>query len=193
MKYLLAVFTVVFLLQGCAPVLVGTAAVGAVAVVDDNRTTGTIIDDKAISIKSGNLIRNDEEMRGKTHINVTSFNGIVLLSGEVASANHRAKAEKLTYTVPKVRQVINEISVAPISSMASRSSDSWITSKVKSQLFAEKNVPGNQIKVFTEAQTVYLMGLVTQQQGERASEIARHTSKVKRVVKLFEYIEPGAE
>lgn len=187
MKYLLAVTALVALLQGCAPVIVGGAAVGAVAVADDQRTTGTIIDDQGIELKIGKAIGNVAELREQTHVNVTSFNGVVLLSGEATTAAQREHIEKLTRDTVKVRHVANEIIVGPVTSFASRSRDSWITTKVKSQLFGAGDVSGNQIKVVTEAQTVYLMGLVSRREGERAGDIARHTASVKRVVKLFEY------
>ncbi|GAB4289555.1 MAG: division/outer membrane stress-associated lipid-binding lipoprotein [Thiohalomonadaceae bacterium] len=189
MKLLFTIVAVLTLLQGCAPVIVGGAAAGAVAVADDRRTTGTIIDDQGIELKIGKAINDNAELREQTHINITSFNGVVLLSGEAATAAQRRQVEKLAAAVAKVRRVVNHIIIGPVSSLASRSRDSWLTTKVKSQLLGDKDVPGNQIKVLTEAQTVYLMGMVTRNQGDRAGEIARHTSGVKRVVKLFEYVE----
>jgi len=187
MKDLLAIGTLLVLLQGCAPVIVGGAAVGAVAVADDQRTTGTIIDDQGIELKIGKAINDVVELREQAHVNITSFNGVVLLSGEAPSAAQRERIEKLARDTVKVRHVANEIVVGPVTSFASRSRDSWITTKVKSQLFGADDVAGNQIKVVTEAQTVYLMGLVSRREGERAAGIARHTASVKRVVKLFEY------
>lgn len=187
MKHLLTIIALLALVQGCAPVIVGGAAVGAVAVADDQRTTGTIIDDQAIEMKAAKAITDVAELREQTHINITSFNGIVLLSGEAATAAQREQAERLARTVPKVRRIVNEIVVGPASSFASRSRDSWITTKVKSQLLGDNDVAGNQIKVVTEAQTVYLFGLISRSQGDRAAEITRHTSSIKRVVKLFEY------
>ncbi|WP_127477888.1 BON domain-containing protein [Sulfurivermis fontis] len=189
MKLLFTIVAVFSLLQGCAPVIVGGAAAGAVAVADDQRTTGTIIDDQGIELKIGKAINDNAELREQTHINITSFNGVVLLSGEAATAAQRDQAEKLAAAVVKVRRVVNDIVIGPISSLASRSRDSWLTTKVKTQLLGDKDVPGNQIKVLTEAQTVYLMGMVTRSQGDRAGEITRNTSGVKRVVKLFEYVE----
>lgn len=187
MKYLLTVITLLALVQGCAPIVVGGAAVGAVSVADDQRTTGTIVDDQGIELKIGKAIDDVIELREQTHINVTSFNGVVLLTGEAMTAAQRAHIEKLARETVKVRRVINEIVTGPATSFASRSRDSWITTKVKSQLFGDSDVPGNQVKVVTEAQTVYLMGLVSRNEGDRAANIARHTARVKRVVKLFEY------
>lgn len=188
MKSWLFIAAILALLPGCAPVIVGGAAAGAVAVADDRRTTGTIVDDEGIELKIGKAIADEAKLREQTHINVTSFNGLVLLSGEVATAAQRDQAERLARAVPKVRRVANHLTIGPASSLASRSRDSWLTTKVKSQLLADQDVPGNQIKVVTEAQTVYLLGLVTHSQGDRAGAITRHTSGVKRVVKLLEYV-----
>lgn len=188
MKSWLFIAAILALLPGCAPVIVGGAAAGAVAVADDRRTTGTIVDDEGIELKIGKAIADEAKLREQTHINVTSFNGLVLLSGEVATATQRDQAERLARAVPKVRRVANHLTIGPASSLASRSRDSWLTTKVKSQLLADQDVPGNQIKVVTEAQTVYLLGLVTRSQGDRAGAITRHTSGVKRVVKLLEYV-----
>ncbi len=187
MKHLLIALVLSALLQGCAPVIVGGAAVGAVAVADDQRTTGTIIDDQGIELKIGKAIDGVDALREQAHINVTSFNGVVLLSGEAPDAPLREQAEQLARKTVKVRHVANELAIGPMTSFASRSRDSWITTKVKSQLFGDDGVSGNQIKVVTEAQTVYLMGLVARREGDRAAEISRHTAGVKRVVKLFEY------
>jgi osmotically-inducible protein OsmY len=189
MKHLLSVLLAAALLQGCAPLIIGAAAVGTVAVIDDNRTTGTVIDDKGVTLKIANAFRNDDLLSEQIHINVNSFNGVVLLTGEAPSEEHKRRAEKISYDMPKVRQVVNEVRIAPPSSVASRSSDSWITSKVKSKLFVNEDVHSNRMKIVTEAQTVYLMGLVTIDEAERATEIARHTSRVQHVVRMFEYIE----
>lgn len=188
MKSWLFIAAILALLPGCAPVIVGGAAAGAVAVADDRRTTGTIVDDEGIELKIGKAIADEAKLREETHINVTSFNGLVLLSGEVATAAQQDQAERLARAVPKVRRVANHLTIGPASSLASRSRDSWLTTKVKSQLLADQDVPGNQIKVVTEAQTVYLLGLVTRSQGDRTGAITRHTSGVKRVVKLLEYV-----
>lgn len=187
MRGLLTLSLLLALLQGCAPVVVGGAAVGAVAVAEDQRTTGTIVDDQAIELKIAKAIDNAAELREQTHVNITSFNGVVLLSGEATTAAQREHIAQLARDTVKVRHVANEIAIGPLSPLASRSRDSWITTKVKSQLFGAGDVAGNQIKVVTEAQAVYLMGLVSRREGDRAADIARHTASVRRVIKLFEY------
>ncbi len=173
-------------LQGCAPVVVGAAAGGAVLVADDKRTTGTMIDDQTIELKIAGAF-NDSKTLGESHINVTSFNGIVLLSGEVATPAQSSQAEQLAQKVQKVRRVHNELTVGPNSSLAARSKDSWITTVVKSKLVGADNVSANQIKVVTEARTVFLMGLASHKEADAAVAAIRDTAEAKRIVKLFEY------
>lgn len=173
-------------IQGCAPVVVGAAAGGAVMVADDKRTTGTMVDDQTIELKVAGAF-DDSKKLSDAHINVTSFNGIVLLSGEVPTPAQRVQAEQLALKVQKVRRVHNELTLGPNSSLGSRSKDTWITTKVKSKLFGDKKVSANQIKVVTEAGTVYLMGLVPHQEADAAVAVVRETDDVKRIVKLFEY------
>lgn len=186
-RYPLAVLALTLGLQGCAPVVVGGAAAGAVAVADDQRTTGTIVDDEGIELKILKELADSKEMNELTHVNATSFNGVVLLTGEAATPALRARAEQVARKTNKVRQVHNEIIVAPSSSFTSRSKDAWITTKVKSKLFGDDKVAGNRIKVVTEGQIVYLLGLVPRHEADRAARIARDTEGVRRVVKLFEY------
>lgn len=183
----LAISLFALLLQGCAPVLVGSAAVGAIAIADDKRTTGTILDDKTMALKISGNIQDDKTIRDHAHINVTSFNGVVLLTGEAANADIKHRAEQHAYNIGNIRQVVNEIWIGPNSPMSSRTNDTWITSKVKSKLFANKDTPANRVKIVTEAQTVYVMGLVTRAEATRIIDVARNTDRVKRVVKLLEY------
>ena len=124
----------------------------------------------------------------KIHINITSYNGVVLLTGEALSDSLRTHAINIARQINKVKRVHNEIRVADLTSFSSRTNDSWITSKVKTQMFATKGFKSSQVKVITEASTVYIMGLVTKKVGNQAAEIARNVAGVKRVVKLFEYL-----
>ena len=176
-----------FLQQGCAPVVAGGAVATSIIVARDPRTTGTIIDDKGIQMKVGNAIYEDEMLGDQVHINVASYNGVVLLTGETPTAEMRARAEQIVSEVDKVRRVHNEITVAAPSSGLTRSSDTLITTKVKTRMVAEKEFDSGRIKVVTENGTVYLMGLVTRQQAAVATEISRSVSGVQRVVRLFEY------
>ncbi len=174
--------------QGCAPVVVGGAATG-VAVAHDRRTTGSVIEDQAIELKSYEALSNDRELKEQGHINVTSYNGIVLVSGEVPTEAMRTRAGQIVRDIEKVRDVHNELAIAAPSSTLSRSSDAVITTKVKALMFAEKNFDPTRAKVVTERGTVYLMGLVTRREADIATEITRGVSGVQRVVKLFEYLD----
>ncbi len=176
-----------FLQQGCAPLVAGGAVATSVIVAKDPRTAGTIIDDKGIQMKAGNDLYEDEMLGDQVHINVASYNGVVLLTGETPTAEMRARAEQIVSEVDKVRRVHNEITVAAPSSGLTRSSDTLITTKVKTRMVAEKEFDSGRIKVVTENGTVYLMGLVTRQQAAVATEISRSVSGVQRVVRLFEY------
>lgn len=174
-------------LQGCAaPILVAGAAGGA-TVANDKRSTRSLVDDQVIETRTKDKIYANAEVAKKIHINVTSYNGVVLLTGEALSRSLRTRAINIARHIDKVRRVHNEIRVADLTGFSSRTNDSWITSKVKTQMLATKGFKSSQVKVTTEAGTVYIMGLVTKEVGNQAAEIARNVSGVKRVVKLFEY------
>ena len=172
-------------LQACAPLAVGAAAGGAVLMVDDRRTAGVYIEDENIEWK---VLARVREMGTIAHVNATSFNRKVLLTGEAPSEADKAKIEEAVKGIPSVREVSNELQVAGSSSFASRGSDTLITSNVKARLVNNGKVSVNHVKVVTEASTVYLLGLVTPAEGDAAAEIARTTSGVTKVVKVFEYI-----
>jgi len=172
-------------LHGCAGVVVGGAATG-VAVAADSRTTGTIIEDQAIEVKAAKAILEEEELRQKTHVNVTSYNMIVLVTGEAPTEELRNRVIDLVRHIEKVRHVYDELTVAAPSSMLSRSSDGVITAKVKTKLLGLKDFDGTRVKVVTENGIVYLMGLVGEADGERAAAAARTVGGVQKVVKLFE-------
>lgn len=175
-------------LQGCAPAVATGAAVG-VAVVHDRRSTGTVLDDNTIEFKLLGAMAKDPELSEQTHINATAYNGIVLLSGEAPSETLRARALTLARGHEKVRNVYNEVAIAAPSSLLSRSSDTLITSKVKTKMIADENLDPTRAKVVTERGTVYLMGMVTRREAELATGIARSVGGVQKVVKLFEYLD----
>ena len=177
--------TVLPQLQGCAPLAVGAAAGGAVMMVGDRRTTGIYIEDENIEWKSLARIR---EVAPSAHVNATSYNRKVLLTGEATSDQEKKRIETEVRAVPSVLDVTSEIQVAGASSLASRGSDSLITSNVKVRMVNNGKFSPNHVKVVTEAGTVYLMGLVSQAEGDAAADIARTTSGVTRVVKVFEYV-----
>ncbi len=178
------------LLSGCAaPLLfVGGAATGAV-IVDDRRNTSTLAYDKTIEFNASRSLDGDAELRAETHLSVTSFNAIVLLSGEAPTTALRYRAETKVRDVPRVRRVYNEITVGFPSSMLTRSSDTLITTLVKGALSGNHYVDANHVKVVTESGVVFLMGLVTHTEAEQSAEATRTVSGVVKVVRLFEFID----
>ncbi len=182
----LAIALALPVLQGCVGIAVGGAAAGAL-LIDDRRTTGVYVEDENIEWKALAVI-NDRYK--SSHVNSTSFNQKVLLTGEAPAEDVKKAIEESVKSIPSVREVANELQVAGNSSLASRGNDSIITSNVKARMVGNGKFSTNHVKVVTEAGTVYLMGLVTQGEGEAAVDIARSTSGVSRVVKVFEYIPP---
>ena len=172
-------------LQGCV-LLLGAGAVGSGLVFTDRRTSGTQLDDQSIELKSGPRVR---EVLGDTgHVNVTSYNRVVLITGEVATADDKAKVEKAISEIQNVSTVDNELDVGFTSSISSRSNDALITTKVKSALVDAKDIQALAIKVVTERQIVYLMGRVTEREAARAADVARNISGVQKVVRVFEIL-----
>ncbi len=175
------------LLSGCAPLLVAGAVGGTALVVADRRSTGAQVDDEAIELKIANNV--GAGYGDQVHVNATSFNGIVLLSGEVPSQDLVASIGAIARATAKVRRVDNELAVGPVSGVGARTNDSYITSKVKARFVEANKFAANHVKVVTERQVVYLMGLVRHVEADAAAQIAATTSGVVRVVKLFEYID----
>lgn len=174
-------------LQGCVELIAVGAGVG-LATVEDRRTTGTQLEDRGIQLRAGNRI--DDRHGERVHVNVTSFNRYVLLTGEAPDEATRADIEVIARGVPNVLGVTNDLQVAGQSSTTSRSNDTLITSKVKTRLIDANKTNPFHIKVVTEAAVVYLLGLVTEQEAADAVEIARTTGGVRKVVKIFEYCKP---
>lgn len=176
------------LLQGCIPVIAAGATAGALSAFD-RRSLGTQTEDETIEWKSS--ARVGEKLGDKVHINFTSFNHKVLLTGEVPSAEDKAEAELIVSGVTNVQGVYNELTVGPISSFSDRSNDSFITSKVKSRMVDSGKFNPVHVKVVTEAGVVFLLGMVTQPEADSAIGVARTTSGVKKVVNLLEIITPA--
>ena len=177
--------TVAGLLQGCGALMVAGAA-GTALVVSDRRTTGTYVEDESIEWKA------IDRMRGKypgAHVNAASYNRRVLLVGQVPSEDAKKQIEASMRGIDQVKDVVNELEVAGASSLTSRGSDSLITTNVRARMVNNGVFSPTHVKVITEASTVYLMGILTQAEGEAAVNIARNTSGVSRVVKVFEYVE----
>ena len=183
---LLLMIAVTPLLGGCfAAVATGVATTAFVAA--DRRTTGAIADDTAIELKANNQIGN--LLQGKGHVDVTSYNRIVLLTGEIPDASFKSRIENAVRGIANVRGVNDELTVMAPSSLSSRANDTYITSKVKAKFVDANKFPANYVKVVTERGIVYLLGLVTHQQAEDAVQIARNTGGVQKVVTAFEYID----
>jgi osmotically-inducible protein OsmY len=172
-------------LSACAPLIVGGAVMTGV-MATDRRTTGTLVEDESIEIKVASAVR--KEMGDRIHLNVTSFNRQVLLSGEVRTAADKERAEKLAQSQENVNAVVNDLAVMPVSSLTQRSKDTVITGQVKAAFVDAKDMQVNAIKVVTERGIVYLMGRVTSREAKRATDIARGIGGVTKVVRVFEEI-----
>ncbi len=172
-------------LAGCAPLVVGGAAVGTMVAVD-RRTSAAQLEDETIELRAGSRLR--ENLGSLAHINVTSYNRQVLLTGEVPDAASKQLAEQTVTKVDNVRSVINELAIMRPSSLTQRGNDIYITGKVKATLVDAKDLTATAFKVVTERGTVHLMGRVTQRESERATALVRQVSGVSRVVRAFEII-----
>lgn len=172
-------------LQGCVGIMVGSAVVGTLAATD-RRTLGAQTEDKTIAVKGEARI--PKVVGVNDHVNVTSFNRKVLLTGEVRDEAAKAAAEREAASIEGVQSVVNELGIGGASSYTSRSNDAVITGKVKASFVDNKTLSANSVKVVTERGEVFLMGRVTQSEGNLAAEITRGVSGVSKVVKVFEYI-----
>lgn len=173
-------------LTACAPLIVGGAAVGGALMVIDRRTSGAQLEDQAIELKGMNRAR--EVLGGRGHVNVTSYNRLVLLTGEVDNEADKANVEQTISKIENVRSIVNELSVMGASSLTSRSNDAILTGKVKATFVDSGDLDATAVKVVTERGTVYLMGRVTEREANRAAELARRVSGVAKVVRVFEPI-----
>ena len=162
----------------------GSAAVSAM----DRRTTGVQIEDERIELVSSN--RCGEKFGDKAHINITSYNRNVLLTGEVADAAARGEVEKIVRGVPNVRGITNDLQIGPLATLSSRASDAGTTGKVKARFVDAGKFNAVHVKVVTEASVVYLLGIVTEAEANDAVEVPRTTGGVRKVVKVFEYCKP---
>jgi osmotically-inducible protein OsmY len=172
-------------LNACVPVVIGGAAAGG-AVAADRRTAGIFVEDENIELKA---VKHMETTLGENaHVNVTSYNRNVLLTGEVPDEAAKASAETLVKSIKNVRAITNEIMVGPKTSIRSRSNDAYLTYKVKTKFVTENQFPANVVKVVTENSVVYLLGIVSKTEADAAAEIARNTDGVDKVVKVFEHI-----
>jgi osmotically-inducible protein OsmY len=180
-----AVAVIAAALSGCAAAIVGGAVVGGM-VATDRRTTGAQLEDENIELRAANDLT--ATFGDRAHVNVTSYNAQVLLTGEVPTAQDKQLAEQIVSRVTNVRAIVNDLAVMSATTMSQRSSDSFITAQVKASMVDTSDIFANLFKVVTERGTVYLMGRVTQREADRATEIARSVSGVKRVVRVLEIV-----
>jgi osmotically-inducible protein OsmY len=182
---LFALLAIVSALTGCVAAVVGGAGT-AIVVAEDRRTVGTVTEDQGIELKAATRI--GDKFKGP-HINITSYNRMVLLTGEATDAATKTEIEKIARAVENVRGIYNEIAIAGNSSLTARANDSYLTSKVKARFVDQRKFNPVHVKVVTEASVAYLLGLVKRKEAEDATEIARTTGGVQKVVKLYEYLD----
>ena len=186
-SFVAAALVAATLLAGCAPIVVGTAVVAGAVVVTDRRTSGAQLDDEVIESKASGRL--GETLPGdNVRINTTSYNRMVLLTGEVPTDADKTTAEQVVARIPNVVSVVNELTVGPPNTFNEKTKAAFITTKVKASLVDMKTISATSFKVVTERGTVYLMGRVTQREGQVAADVARGVSGVQRVVKIFDYL-----
>jgi osmotically-inducible protein OsmY len=186
MAVLAAAVTSATLLSACAPLLIGGAMVGTALSVTDRRTGGAQLEDQAIELKAINRVR--EAAGSEANVSVTSYNRTVLLTGEVPTEAARTAAEQAVARIENVRATVNELAVMGTTTLSARSNDAILSSKVKAAFVDAKDLQANAFKVVAERGTIYLMGRVTEREANRATELARATSGVAKVVKVFEIL-----
>lgn len=180
------------LLSGCSTIATGGAEITGLSLLHERRTTEAILNDESIEINASIELSSHDDTRGESHVNITAYNGTVLVTGEAPTEQLHNKIISIVRQISGVKLVHNELSIGQPTSYTVRSQDALITTKVKSSLSKVKNLPGfdaTRVKVITENGSVFLLGLVHQNEGQTATEIARRVSGVKKVVKVFEYIE----
>ena len=173
------------LLGACAPLVVGTAVVGGSLVAIDRRTSGAQLEDQAIELKGAARVR---EVASLAHVNITSYNRLVLLTGEVPNDTDRQLLEQTVSRIENVRSVVNELVLAPARSLSARSSDAILSARVKASFVDARDLQAQAFKVVTERSVVHLLGRVTEREAQRAAEIARAIPGVQKVVRVFELI-----
>ena len=177
-----------FSLCGCEIAVLGAATGAVFSIAEDRRTSGTQLEDETIQVRA--QARVSERFGSKVHVTVTSFNRVALLTGEAPDESTREEVGKIVMQVPNVKSIANEMQLSLPSTRASRINDEIITTKIKARLLDSEKVSLVHVKVVTEAGVVFLLGLVTEEEADRAVEIARTTGGVLKVVKLFEYCKP---
>ena len=176
------------ILSGCIPLIIGgVGAVVATAIVSDHRSLKTMMQDREIANQANIAIKQDSQLMGRSHISVISFNHHVLLVGQVQTPELRARAYELVYKLRFVERVYNQLTISGVTTDLARTDDAWITTKVKTAMLAQPGLRSLELKIVTENGVVYLMGVVSHQQANLATDVARRVHGVIKVVKVFEY------
>lgn len=175
------------LLSGCVTALIAGVAITTVDIIHDRRSAGEYVDDSTIELTARNYLLSSPEIRAATHVKPTSWNGILLITGEIDDEDIKRDVVATLRGIDGVRQLVDETTITGKTALLSRTNDTWITTKVKSRLLVKTGLDANRVKVITTRGSVYLMGIVTEEEGSRATELARQVRGVARVVKVFEY------
>ena len=173
------------LFTACIPTTIGLIAVTTIDIVKERRTVGTMIDDNLVEASILKEVFKDPSLGRSVHISPTALNGVVLLTGEVSTAGQKQQAEDIANSFQNVSQVVNQLELVGKSSLTSRTNDSLITARVKTELIRDKGVDATNVKVVTERAVVFLLGIVTTVEGETAINLAKKVSGVTRIVKVF--------
>jgi osmotically-inducible protein OsmY len=179
----------VTLLSSCVTALVAGAVIATVDIIHDRRSAGEYVDDNTIELTAQNYLISTKALRAGVHIKPVSWNGIFLITGEIDRESTKQEVIARLNAISGVRQLVDETTIIGKTAMLARTNDSWITSKVKTSLLVKTGLDANRVKVITTAGSVYLMGIVTRDEGQRATDLARRVKGVARVVKVFEYTE----
>lgn len=191
MKKILLTIAIALCLEACVPAAFVAGAAGATVgglVIYDQRSTKTMLDDQDIAYRAQARLSQNPELKDTSRLSVMTFNHAVLIVGQAPSSYLKNLAENLVRSVPKVNRVYNEITVEKPASAIAGTNDTWLTTKVKSALLAEKGLNSAQIKILTENGVVYMMGLVTRNQADLATDCVQKVAGVQKIVKLFEYL-----
>jgi len=189
LKRTIIVSFMALLLSSCVTALVATAVIVSIDIIHDRRTVGEYIDDGAIEVTARNILIANAKYRKAAHVKTQSWNGILLLTGEIDDQKIKPELVSRLQAIKGVRQVVDETTITGKTKLWARTNDTWISSKVKSRLVLRTGLKANRVKVVTTRGSVYLMGIVTQEEAAKATEHTQTVRGVKRVVKVFEYIE----
>ncbi|MFT5135335.1 MAG: osmotically-inducible protein OsmY [Arenicella sp.] len=188
-QLVLASMVSVTLLSGCITALVAGAVIATVDIIHDRRSAGEYVDDNTIELTAQNYLISSKALRAGVHVKPVSWNGILLATGEIDQESTKQEVIASLNSISGVRQLVDETTITGKTAMLARTNDSWITSKVKTSLLVKTGLDANRVKVVTTDGSVYLMGIVTKKEGQRATDLARKVKGVARVVKVFEYTE----